>query len=108
MEMNQQDDEKPANRGFVREIKESLDARIGAFERRIGIEFAQLKGEFSDFKREVQETTRAATIEQKGQLDAFLVKMETMWRESFSIPQRLDEHRKQLDDHDQRIRSLES
>lgn len=115
MEMKPEDDDKPAAQGMVREVVEDAVRRMSGM---IQSAFKPLTEKIAMMDAKIDEHSNAlARLSAKtdahhrdtiGTIQAFVGKLESYERETYTIPATLDKHGKRLDDHEARLRKLGS
>jgi hypothetical protein len=106
--MPETDDDKPVTQRVFNTAFQTLTGRIGQVETKINHLEDRMNDGFRRLRQDMDERFREMLREMNGRFDAFVDKIETYGRETVTIPKTLDHHGKRLDDHENRIRSLES
>ena len=81
---------------------------MDAFEKKLTIRMLQSEAKAERSSYEIKESIGQFRSEIIGHIQDFAGILESYKRETVTIPNTLDQHGKRLDDHDSRIRSLES
>ena len=100
--MAQDSDERPVTIAAFREAMRRMEDRDKA----MALDLISTKEEMSQLKETVSTKTDIHRL--AGALDMVLDKLETYGRETLTIPATLDSHGSKLEEHERRIRTLES
>lgn len=81
-----------------------LDKKID----RVAIEVVKTNERIGQLGEGLRQDMRQLNSDVTAKLDAFIGKMETIWKESAVLPRVVDEQAEKLQDHEKRLKTLES